>query len=227
MAFPQAFMDELTARNDIVDVVGSYVTLTSKSGSFWGCCPFHNEKTPSFHVNPARQTFHCFGCGVGGDAIKFLMMFENLDYPTALRRVADRNGIAIIETIANLILVFIYFLFLSALVSRNRCLFSKKYYVDEVGIYEKIRIRSLIYLLLIQIVGDILCLSVGSLLDVWSFLFEDAIVIISWILFCLVFAKKQTFVFESKKSFYILLLPFVLIAICCSASIYSFFPFFA
>lgn len=82
---------------DIVDIVGSSIQLRRAGNSWKACCPFHNEKTPSFHVNPARQTFHCFGCGVGGDAIKFLMMFENLDYPTALRRVADRNGIAIIE----------------------------------------------------------------------------------------------------------------------------------
>lgn len=82
---------------DIVDIVGSCIQLRRAGNAWKACCPFHNEKTPSFHVNPARQSFHCFGCGVGGDAIKFLMMFENLDYPTALRRVADKNGIAIIE----------------------------------------------------------------------------------------------------------------------------------
>ena len=82
---------------DLVDIVGGCIQLRRAGNSWKACCPFHNEKTPSFHVNPARQTFHCFGCGVGGDAIKFLMMFENLDYPTALRRVADKNGIAIIE----------------------------------------------------------------------------------------------------------------------------------
>ena len=54
MAFPQSFMDELVARSDIVDIVGSYVPLTAKGGSYWGCCPFHNEKTPSFHVLPDR-----------------------------------------------------------------------------------------------------------------------------------------------------------------------------
>ena len=82
---------------DIVDIVGSCIQLRRAGNAWKACCPFHNEKTPSFHVNPARQSFHCFGCGVGGDAIKFLMMFENLDYPTALRRVADKNGIAIVE----------------------------------------------------------------------------------------------------------------------------------
>ena len=82
---------------NIVDLVGRYVQLRRSGYSWKACCPFHNEKTPSFHVNPARQSFHCFGCGVGGDAIKFLMMYENLDYPTALRRLADINGVPVIE----------------------------------------------------------------------------------------------------------------------------------
>ena len=82
---------------DIVAVVGRYVQLRRAGVSWKACCPFHNEKTPSFHVNPARQSFHCFGCGVGGDAVKFIMMYENLDYPTALRRLADMNGVPVIE----------------------------------------------------------------------------------------------------------------------------------
>lgn len=82
---------------DIVEIIGRYLTLRRSGNSWKACCPFHNEKTPSFHVNSARQSFHCFGCGVGGDALKFLMMFENIDYPTALRRVADMNGIPVIE----------------------------------------------------------------------------------------------------------------------------------
>ncbi|MCH5284920.1 MAG: DNA primase [Akkermansiaceae bacterium] len=82
---------------DIVSVVQRYIELRRAGYSWKACCPFHNEKTPSFHVNPTRQSFHCFGCGVGGDAVKFLMMYENIDYPTALRRLADMNGIAVIE----------------------------------------------------------------------------------------------------------------------------------
>lgn len=82
---------------DIVEMVGRYLQLRRAGNSWKACCPFHAEKTPSFHINPTRQTFHCFGCGVGGDAVKFLMMFENLDYPTALRRIADMNGVAVIE----------------------------------------------------------------------------------------------------------------------------------
>lgn len=82
---------------DIVAVVSHYVPLR-RAGTAWkACCPFHSEKTPSFHVNPARQTYHCFGCGEGGDAVKFIMRFENLDYPTALRRLADMNGVPVIE----------------------------------------------------------------------------------------------------------------------------------
>ncbi|MDO5470948.1 MAG: DNA primase [Akkermansia sp.] len=82
---------------DVVEIVGRYIQLRRAGNAWKACCPFHNEKTPSFSVNPARQTFKCFGCGVGGDAVKFIMMFENLDYPTALRRVADINGIPVIE----------------------------------------------------------------------------------------------------------------------------------
>ncbi len=82
---------------DIVELIGRFLQLRRAGNAWKACCPFHNEKTPSFSVNPARQSFHCFGCGVGGDAVKFLMMFENLDYPTALRRIADMNGIQVQE----------------------------------------------------------------------------------------------------------------------------------
>ncbi len=82
---------------DIVDLLGRYIEVR-RAGTAWkACCPFHQEKTPSFHINPARQSYHCFGCGVGGDGIKFLMEFENLSYPDALRRLADLSGIPIIE----------------------------------------------------------------------------------------------------------------------------------
>lgn len=82
---------------DIVELINKYVPL-KRAGTAWkGCCPFHAEKTPSFSVNPTRQTFKCFGCGVGGDAVKFVMMFENLDYPTALRKLADMTGVAVVE----------------------------------------------------------------------------------------------------------------------------------
>ena len=97
MAFPRQFMDELTERNDIVDVVGSYVSLVSKSGSFWGCCPFHNEKTPSFHVLQDKQIYYCFGCKKGGGVVNFIMEQENLSFPEAVRFLAKRAGMEVPE----------------------------------------------------------------------------------------------------------------------------------
>ena len=98
MAIPEQFIDELVARSDIADVVGSYVHLTPKGGSLWGCCPFHNEKTPSFHVVPERQIYKCFGCGKGGGVISFIMEMENLSYPDAIRLLAQRAGMEVPDT---------------------------------------------------------------------------------------------------------------------------------
>ena len=97
MAFPQQFLDELIARSDIVDVVGSYVNLQQKGGSYWGCCPFHSEKTPSFHVLPDKQFYHCFGCKKGGGVINFVMDMENLSYPDAVRFLAKRANMEVPE----------------------------------------------------------------------------------------------------------------------------------
>ena len=72
MAIPSEFIDDLVARSDILDVVSDYVRLTPKGGSYWGLCPFHGEKTASFHVVPDRQMYHCFGCGKGGGVISFI-----------------------------------------------------------------------------------------------------------------------------------------------------------
>lgn len=92
---PQSFLDDLIARNDIVDVVGSYVALQQKGGSYWGCCPFHNEKTPSFHVMPDKQFYHCFGCKKGGDVISFVRDIENLGYMDAVRFLAKRVNLEV------------------------------------------------------------------------------------------------------------------------------------
>ena len=97
MAFPQSFMDELIARNDIADVVGTYVHLIPKGGSLWGCCPFHNEKTPSFHVLQDKQIYYCFGCKKGGGVINFIMEEENLSFPDAVRFLARRAGMEVPE----------------------------------------------------------------------------------------------------------------------------------
>ena len=97
MPFPQNFLDELLARSDIVDIVGSYVSLTPKGGSYWGCCPFHNEKTPSFHVLPDKQFYHCFGCKKGGGVVNFVMEMEGLTYPDAIRFLAKRANLPVPE----------------------------------------------------------------------------------------------------------------------------------
>ena len=83
--------------NDIVGVISDYVTLTRKGGNYFGLCPFHGEKTPSFSVNQRDQYFHCFGCGVGGNVFTFLMKMENLTFPEALKNLADRGGIELPE----------------------------------------------------------------------------------------------------------------------------------
>ena len=97
MAFPQNFLDELIARNDIVDVVGSYVQLTRKGANLFGLCPFHSEKTGSFSVAPDKQIYYCFGCKKGGGAINFIMDIENLTYPDAVRFLAKRAGMEVPE----------------------------------------------------------------------------------------------------------------------------------
>ncbi len=98
MPIPEQFLDELNSRLDIVDVVSAYVTLNKRGSNYWGLCPFHHEKTPSFSVNESRQIFHCFGCGKGGGAIRFVMEMENLSFPDAVRKLAERAGMEVPET---------------------------------------------------------------------------------------------------------------------------------
>lgn len=97
MAFPQSFMDELVARSDIVDVVGSYVQLARKGSNLFGLCPFHNEKTGSFSVSPDKQIYYCFGCKKGGGVVNFIMDIENLTFPDAVRFLAKRAGLEVPE----------------------------------------------------------------------------------------------------------------------------------
>ncbi len=97
VAFDQRFLDELTARSDIVDVVGSYVSLQPRGSEYWGCCPFHSERTPSFHVRPDQQMYYCFGCKKGGGVINFVMEIENLSYPDAIHFLAKRAGMQVPE----------------------------------------------------------------------------------------------------------------------------------
>ncbi len=97
MAIPDSFLDDLNSRLNIVDVVSAYVPLTKRGGNYWGLCPFHHEKTPSFSVNESRQIFHCFGCGKGGGPARFLMEMESLSFPDAVRKLADQAGLPMPE----------------------------------------------------------------------------------------------------------------------------------
>jgi DNA primase len=91
-------VDEVRAAADIVKVVGDYVKLRKAGANYMGLCPFHQENTPSFAVHPAKQIFHCFGCGVGGDVFKFVMMVDSLTFPEALRRLAEKVGVTLSDT---------------------------------------------------------------------------------------------------------------------------------
>jgi DNA primase len=94
---PSQTIEQVAAANDIVEVIGSYFPLKRAGASFKALCPFHQEKTPSFHVSPQRQTFHCFGCGVGGSVFRFVMDYEHIDFPAAVRKLAARVGVPVVE----------------------------------------------------------------------------------------------------------------------------------
>src|SRR5438270_12692146 len=97
MAIPSETIEQVAAANDVVEVIGSYFPLKRAGASFKALCPFHQEKTPSFQVSPQRQTFHCFGCGAGGSVFRFVMEYEHVDFPAAVRKLAARAGITIVE----------------------------------------------------------------------------------------------------------------------------------
>jgi DNA primase len=98
VAIPSETIEQIAAANDIVEVIGSYFPLKRAGANFKALCPFHQEKTPSFMVSPSRQTFHCFGCGAGGSVFRFVMEYEHVDFPAAVRKLAARAGITIVET---------------------------------------------------------------------------------------------------------------------------------
>ena len=93
--FPQNFIDDLKAQTDIVRIVQDSVSLKKSGATYKGLCPFHGEKTPSFHVNSDKGFFHCFGCGVGGDVIKFLELRDKITFPDAVRQLAERSGMTL------------------------------------------------------------------------------------------------------------------------------------
>ncbi len=95
---PSETIEQIAAANDIVEVIGSYFPLKRAGANYKALCPFHQEKTPSFTVSPGRQTFHCFGCGVGGSVFRFVMDYEHVDFPSAVRKLAARVGITVVET---------------------------------------------------------------------------------------------------------------------------------
>lgn len=97
MYYPEELVEEIRTKNDIVGVISGYVRLTKKGGNHWGCCPFHNEKTPSFAVSESKQMFHCFGCGVSGNVYTFVMQYENFTFPEAVKSLAQRAGVNLPE----------------------------------------------------------------------------------------------------------------------------------
>lgn len=95
MRYPEDVVEEVRMKNDIVDVISGYVKLQKKGSNYFGLCPFHNEKSPSFSVSPSKQMYYCFGCGAGGNVITFVMEYENYSFMEALQMLADRAGVAL------------------------------------------------------------------------------------------------------------------------------------
>ncbi|MDE5966842.1 MAG: DNA primase, partial [Lachnospiraceae bacterium] len=97
MFYSEDIIEEVRSRNDIVDVIQGYVSLRQRGSTYSACCPFHQEKTPSFHVSRSKQMYKCFGCGEGGNVITFVMQYENMTFPEALKLLADRAGVRLPE----------------------------------------------------------------------------------------------------------------------------------
>src|SRR6266545_2776083 len=95
--FPQSFIDDLRLQANILSVVQEYVPLKRAGRTYKGLCPFHSEKSPSFHVDPEKGFFHCFGCGVGGDVFKFLELHEKVGFQDAVRMLAQKFGLTLPE----------------------------------------------------------------------------------------------------------------------------------
>src|SRR5881394_98903 len=94
LRIPQDLIDRIRDATDIVEYIGGFVKLRKRGKNYLGLCPFHQEKTPSFNVSADRQTYHCFGCGVGGNVITFIMERDKVAFPEAIRLLAERAGIA-------------------------------------------------------------------------------------------------------------------------------------
>lgn len=97
MYYPEELIEEVRTKNDIVDVISGYVRIQKKGSNYFGLCPFHNERSPSFSVSPSKQIYYCFGCGAGGNVITFLMEYENATFQEAVKQLADKAGIDLPE----------------------------------------------------------------------------------------------------------------------------------
>ena len=97
MYYSEELIEEVRLKNDIVDVISGYVKLQKKGSSYFGLCPFHNEKSPSFSVSRQKQMYYCFGCGEGGNVFTFLMEYENYSFTEAVKVLADRAGVELPE----------------------------------------------------------------------------------------------------------------------------------
>ena len=97
MMYSEEIIEEVRSKNDIVDVISGYVRLQKKGSSYFGLCPFHNEKSPSFSVSRQKQMYYCFGCGAGGNVFTFIMEYENFSFVEALKFLADRAGVELPE----------------------------------------------------------------------------------------------------------------------------------
>src|SRR5579863_469299 len=98
MPLDPSVIREIQAKVDLLAYVSQYVTLKKQGREYAGLCPFHSEKTPSFNLNAEKQVWHCHGCGLGGDLIKFAERYENVDFSTALRMLAQRAGVTLVES---------------------------------------------------------------------------------------------------------------------------------
>ena len=97
-SLPDDFVDKLRSQADIVSVIAEYVPLKQKGRNYWGCCPFHQEKTPSFSVAPEKNFFYCYGCQAGGDVFRFLMKIENIGFVDSIKFLAAKLAIPVSET---------------------------------------------------------------------------------------------------------------------------------
>ena len=97
MFYSDDVIEEVRSRNDVVDLIGNYIKLTKKGSSYFGLCPFHNEKSPSFSVSRDKQMYYCFGCGAGGNVFTFVMEYENYTFVEAVKYLAERAGIKLPE----------------------------------------------------------------------------------------------------------------------------------